>query len=150
MIWLAVKTRAEIATAVSVGSSMQTKDQQKALNYLEGIWKYLAMTWNEVTVIQSDTTTTTEWRLEITTDASHAPGGDRSRSGVVILLGGVVLHWHSGKQGLTAMSTCESEIEAAHVGMKIGMAIKALVEGAIRGKVKTVLIGNNQAAIRKL
>ena len=61
-----------------------------------------------------------------------------------------MLHWHSGKQGLTAMSTCESEIEAAHVGMKIGMAIKALVEEAICGKVKTVLIGDNQAAIRKL
>ena len=61
-----------------------------------------------------------------------------------------MLHWHSGKQQLTAMSTCESEIEAAHVGMKIGMAIKSLVEGAIRGKVNTVLIGDNQAAIRKL
>merc|ERR1712194_954770 len=132
LVWLAVKTRADIATAVSVGSSMQTKDPQRALDYLEKFWLYLAMTWNEVTVIKSDKTTP-DWRLEITTDASHAPGGDRSRSGVVILLGGVVLHWHSGKQGLTAMSTCESEIEAAHIGMKMGMAISPVFVNIFRG-----------------
>ena len=106
------------------------------------------MTWNEVAVIESNKDE--EWRLEITTDASHAPGGDRSRTGVVILLGGVVLHWHSGKQTLTAMSTCESEIEASHIGVKLGMTVRALIEEATNQPVKAALIGDNEAALRKL
>ena len=148
LMWLGIKTRPDIMTSVSVSSSMQTKDPSKTLEFVEGIWKYLAMTWNEVAVIQSNKEE--EWRLEITTDASHAPGGDRSRTGVVILLGGVVLHWHSGKQTLTAMSTCESEIEASHIGMKLGMTVRALIAEATRKPVKTALIGDNQAALRKL
>ena len=147
LMWLGIKTREDILTAVSIAASMQTKDPQMTLKYVEGIWKYLAMTWNEVKVIQPESD---EWKLEITTDASHAPGGDRSRSGVVILLGNVVVHCHSGKQSITAISTCESEIEASHIGLKLGMALRELIEEATREKIDTVLVGDNQAALRVL
>ena len=148
LMWLGIKTRPDIMTSVSVSASMQTKDPSQTLEFVEGVWKYLAMTWNEVAVIESNKDE--EWRLEITTDASHAPGGDRSRTGVVILLGGVVLHWHSGKQTLTAMSTCESEIEASHIGVKLGMTVRALIAEATKQPVKAALIGDNEAALRKL
>ena len=47
------------------------------------------------------------------------------------------------------MSTCESELEASHTGVKLGMAIKALVEDATKEESTTVLIGDNLAAIWK-
>ena len=147
LMWLGIKTREDILTSVSIAASMQTKNPEMTLKYVDGIWKYLAMTWNETKVIRLDETA---WRLEITTDASHAPGGDRSRSGVVILLGGVVIHCHSSKQSITAISTCESEIEASHVGLKLGMALRALIEEATGRVVETVLVGDNQAALRIL
>ena len=38
-----------------------------------------------------------DFDVQIAADASFAPGGDRSRSGVVIIVEGVVVHWTSNK-----------------------------------------------------
>ena len=67
-----------------------------------------------------------------------------------MLLGGMPIHCMSEKPDLTAISTCESEIEASLVGLRLGLALKALIEEALQQAVKTVLVGDNQAAIRSI
>ena len=114
LMWLAIKTRADIAATVSVASSLQSKNPTEALDVVAGVWRYLAMTWNEVSVLGSHEKSE-DLRLEIATDASLSPGGDKSRSGVVISLNSIPVHWSSSKQSLTALSSCESEISAAAV-----------------------------------
>eukprot|EP00975_Prorocentrum_lima_P026973 5673026-Prorocentrum_lima.AAC.1 len=60
-------------------------------------------------------------KVEISADASFAPGGERLSTGVVVNLFGVAVHWASVKQSLTALSSCEAELVAAVTGVKLGV-----------------------------
>eukprot|EP00975_Prorocentrum_lima_P024705 5191446-Prorocentrum_lima.AAC.1 len=46
--------------------------------------------------------------IEISADASFTSGGERSRTGVVVKVYGVIVHWVSVKQTLTTLSSCEA------------------------------------------
>eukprot|EP00975_Prorocentrum_lima_P063966 12894724-Prorocentrum_lima.AAC.1 len=59
-------------------------------------------------------------KLYISTNGSFAPGGARPRT-VVVKLCGVVVHWASVKQSLTALRYCEAELVAAITGVKLGL-----------------------------
>ena len=134
---------------MSIAASIQSKDPVEALRITDGCWKYLAMTWNEVVKVEPKGS----WgdlRLEIAYDASFAPGGDRSRSGVVILLNGQVVHHASNKQSLTSVSSCEAEINAGVMGLKLGLAIRNVVEEASRRDVAISLVGDNTAAVQSI
>eukprot|EP00975_Prorocentrum_lima_P033497 7025107-Prorocentrum_lima.AAC.1 len=54
--------------------------------------------------------------IEISADASFAPGGERSRTGVAVKVFGVVVHWASVKQSLNTLSSREAESVAAVTG----------------------------------
>eukprot|EP00975_Prorocentrum_lima_P044136 9254442-Prorocentrum_lima.AAC.1 len=54
-------------------------------------------------------------------DASFAPGGERSITGVVVKVFGVIVHWASVKQSLTALSSCKAGLVAAVTGVKLGL-----------------------------
>ena len=146
-MWLAIKTRSDIAAVTSIVASTQTLNPEEALKITEGVWRYLAMTWDVVNVIKP---TNGDLELEITTDASLAPGGDRSRTSVVVSLNGVVLCWQSTRQSIVAISSCESEINASVTGLKLGLAIRELLEEALPGKIPTKLFGDNTAVIKSI
>ena len=85
------------------------------------------------------------------TDASYAPGGDRSRSGTVIEVNGCLTHWASNKQSITALSSCEAELNATLTGIKLAIGIKALVEELCNYlQVKLQLRGDNYATLHSI
>eukprot|EP00975_Prorocentrum_lima_P037570 7901825-Prorocentrum_lima.AAC.1 len=61
-------------------------------------------------------------KIEISADASFAPGGERSITGVVavVRLFGVVVHW--------ALSSCEAELISAVTGVKEGLGVRQLLK----------------------
>eukprot|EP00975_Prorocentrum_lima_P071079 12935694-Prorocentrum_lima.AAC.1 len=59
--------------------------------------------------------------IETSADASFAPGGERSRTGVVVKVYGVIVHSASVKHTLTTLSSCEAELVAAVTGVKLGL-----------------------------
>ena len=62
--------------------------------------------------------------METWSDASFGQDdGDRSQHGVLLVLAGGVVSWHSSKQTLTAQSTAEAELIAAVEGMTLGRAL---------------------------
>ena len=66
----------------------------KDFNLIKGIWKYLTATvdyYLEYGPINAS-------RVAVFTDASFAPGGDRSRTGVVIFWKGGLVFWYTKKQ----------------------------------------------------
>ena len=73
-----------------------------------------------------------------------------SRTGVVISLNGMVVHWVSHRQSMTSLSSCESEIIAHATGFKLMIGIKNLIEEATRRHVNVTLEGDNMAAIHTL
>ena len=90
--------------------------------------------------------------LDIITDASFAPGGSKSRTGVVILLNGRLVHWTSSRQSMVTMSTCESELLAQLTGVKLGLGIHELVVEFLGGSrnVHINLKGDNMAAMHTI
>eukprot|EP00971_Amphidinium_carterae_P153282 3038746-Amphidinium_carterae.1 len=51
--------------------------------------------------------------LDVYADISFAPQGQKSHEGLVVVWGGNVLSWKSGRQSLTATSTSEAELLGA-------------------------------------
>ena len=146
--WLAIKTRPDIAASCSAAASLTCGCPKACIQMCIGIWKYVAATWHyKIIVSASDEGS---WTLLIATDASLGPGGGRSRSGVVVLLNGVPVHWASTRQSMTALSSCEAEVIAHVAGLKLGLAIRDMVEEASESKCQLEMIGDNMAAIATL
>ena len=57
----------------------------------------------------------------------HAPGGNASRTGLVVTLNDRVIHWTSNRQSCTTLSSCESEILAHITGFKAMIGIRDLI-----------------------
>ena len=73
-----------------------------------------------------------------------------SRTGVVIQVNGIVVHWASHRQSMTTLSSCESEIVAHVTGFKLMIGIRDLIEEATKTKMLITLEGDNMAAIHTL
>ena len=124
LIWIASKTRPDIAGAVSIAATLMTFNPEDGTTLIRGIWRYLAAT--------------TEYYLEyghvdfktvfVYTDASFAPGGDRSRTGVTVYWKGGLVFWFTKRQPLTTLSTPESELGGSIPGIKFGIGIKELTD----------------------
>ena len=71
--------------------------------------------------------------VDVATDASSAPGGDRSRSGIVVKVGNHIVHWATNRQTITAISSFEAELNATMVGIKIGIAIRDTLDEMVNG-----------------
>ena len=121
----------------------------QAMTMIRGIWRYLrkhssmALVYGKVDYSM----------VHVYTDASFAPGGDRSRDGVVIYWRGGLVFWYSKKQHLATLSTPESELGGCIPGIKFGIGINdlrnQLNEEADEGKSKNIfaLEGDNMATL---
>ena len=73
--------------------------------------------------------------LEIYADASHSPGGERSRQCVIVVWKGATILWEATRQPFTALSTAEAEligmIHAAQVGECVGPIIELVQEDIV-------------------
>eukprot|EP00975_Prorocentrum_lima_P070590 12932928-Prorocentrum_lima.AAC.1 len=67
-----------------------------------------------------------EVSIDISTGASFAPGGERSRTGMEVKLCGVVVHSACLKQSRTALRSCEADLVAAVTGVKLGLGVRQL------------------------
>ena len=87
--------------------------------------------------------------MTIASHASFCPGGDRSRTGIVILWMGSVVHWVCKKQTLATLSSCEAELSASAHGLKMGLGIRSVAEEMI-GRVLLELQGDNMAMLQTM
>ena len=149
--WVALKTRPDVACIAAIGASLQTRDPKETIRLMQGCWKYLSKTRGfHMRYDPADNRRTLSHEVEISADASFAPGGDRSRTGLVIKVNGMIVHWASKKQPLTSLSSCEAELEAAVMGSKFGCGVRDMVEELTETKIKMSLLQDNQACIRTL
>ena len=105
---------------------------------------------NEVLMISLEKGDAERNFLTVASDASFCPGGDRSRSGIIIKWCGSTIHWLSKKQSMTTLSTCESELYAAVLGMKIGVAIRDVLGELVDLEIPMKLQCDNLATVRTL
>ena len=157
LMWLTIKTRPDIGPIVGIAASSIAHNPEETLRLCVGVWKYLAMTADLGMIIEE----THERRLTrhelgdtpevlIASDASFAPGGGKSRTGVIIMVNGKIVHWTTCRQDRTALSTCEAEILAHRTGVQLGLCIRDLIQEATGGKVQIKMEGDNAGAVRSV
>eukprot|EP00439_Symbiodinium_sp_Y106_P058360 s2446_g8.t1 len=86
--------------------------------------------------------------LELFTDASHSPNGDRSMQAVFIVWRGVPVAWESTRQAFTTLSSAESELVCMVHGLQLAEAVQPLVDELVEQDSLISLLADNEAAIR--
>ncbi|CAE7437089.1 RE1 [Symbiodinium sp. CCMP2592] len=157
LMWIALRSRPDIAACLGVASTLITSRPSESLRLCKGIWRYLRSTWEKTLHYRygggpvnpggGDDTADAEWTFRIVSDASLAPGGARSRSGVALFLGDHLVYWKSQRQSIVAWSATESEIEATAVAIQEGIKIHAVLEELFACKIHLVANGDNAGAI---
>eukprot|EP00971_Amphidinium_carterae_P218180 4330931-Amphidinium_carterae.1 len=69
-----------------------------------------------------------ETSLEVYTDASWSPTGEKSPSGLCVYYRGNLVAWNSKRQSLVALSSAEAELIACVSGAQLGLCLRAQLE----------------------
>ena len=142
MMWLTTRTRPDIAACLGILASLMVRRPKEVKNHLVCLWKYLWTTKDHAmcTLPSPDAarklvvdnrsedmppsardgplSCSSPLAVQTYCDASFAPGGGRSRSGILVLLvdkftnRASALLWQSRRQTLTALSAPEAEVVA--------------------------------------
>ncbi|CAE7459070.1 GIP, partial [Symbiodinium sp. CCMP2592] len=115
VMWMAHKTRADVAYTSSLMASITLKAPYRCLDIGYKVLKYLYGTREEKLAIRNDGTS-----LILYPDAAFAPSSGRSHTGWLVCWGGTPICWRSGRQASITLSTAESELQAIIEGF-IGM-----------------------------
>ena len=159
LLWLSTRTRPDLAYVVARCGQQATKSPcfsialgRQALAYLRSTLDMgidvpfkVANTFADHSLIslpQADRV------LELLTDASHSPGGDRSMQAVFIVWRGVPVAWESTRQSFTTLSSAESELVCMVHGVQLAEAVQPLVDELVEQDSLVSLLADNEAAIR--
>ena len=147
--WLATRTRADIAAAVSRMSSMASLAPTAAMTLGKRILRYLIATADVGLVMNgpNEDEEEEEEKLRIYCGASFAPNGASSYTGIAVLWRGSLLLWRAVRQSMVAQSTAEAELQAMAAGLQLGQALQEEMMELLGRQVKLHLFGDNQAAI---
>ena len=119
LIWIALRTRPDIAWATSRATSLITHDPDTCFILVKHICQYLHYTLGYA-LRCVPTPPQSKHKLWVLGDASFAPTGEKSQQGLVYhditssqRKGGNLVQWQSSRQDLIAKSTCEAELIAS-------------------------------------
>ena len=148
LMWIALRSRPDIAACLGIAATQVSTHPAEALRITKGIWRYLRATWDVVVHYKSQEED--PWQLRIVSDASLAPGGARSRSGVALMFGSHLVGWKSQRQALVAWSATEAELDATALAFRDGIKLLATLESILGTKLKVLANGDNSGAIQLL
>ena len=163
LLWLSTKTRPDIAYAVSWLGSRASKCPRKVCQAGLQTLGYLKRTLGHGLLYKKcqeadrgpdgklafcrDANT-----LEVHSDASFGPGGERSHQGLLAVWAGGLIQWESKRQSFATLSSSEAEVTSYVDGMCLGDSVAVLVdifeEGRLTEKGIRVLYGDSQSGIQ--
>ena len=142
LLWIAQRSRPDISFPVAAMGSLLTKAAPRCITIGIKLLAYLQATMNYALCIQDSGPGLTAW-----SDASFAPTGERSHSGIVITWRGTVVGWRSSRQPFVCLSTAECELMASIEALVMAMSMRAITDQFEKGDSKIGLKVDNQAAI---
>ena len=111
IMYLSTCTRPDVAWALSKAAAFTAIPGPAHWKALKWILQYLKSTYNWSLTYRAGPEAT---KLQAYTDADHntCPETSRSTSGRVLILAGAAIEWSSKKQGISTLSTLQSEYVA--------------------------------------
>ena len=142
LLWLAQRSRPDIAYVVCAMSSLLSKAAPRCLQIAKRLRSYLQKTQGLALALRPCST-----EFEVYTDSSFAPEGARSHSGLVAVWLGSPVSWRSSRQPFVCLSTAECELLAATEGLVLARSIEAVISQLTPNLGQLTLRVDNQAAI---
>ena len=109
VMWMAHKTRADVAYTSCLMASITLKAPFRCLDIGCRVLRYLYATKEMKLAIRDDGSS-----LTLYPDAAFAPSSGRSHTGWVVCWRGTPICWRSARQGSVTLSTAESELQAIY------------------------------------
>ena len=158
LLWASVRTRPDIAFAVSIMGQQVTKRPKWVCQLGNHVLGFLKHTWDHCLLYPSEVgghghdgilqIPRHEGLLEAYTDISFAPNGNRSYQGILVSFAGAPVQWEANRQSFHTLSTAESELMAAIEGMSMTQSVEALLKVMYEERVhEKVLYGDNASTI---
>jgi hypothetical protein len=142
LVWVATRTRPDLAFTITKLASLITKDPQQVLDLTKHVWCYLAATADHGLQFCNDPD---EKQLNIYTDASF--GTETSMGCHLVMWGTAMLLWKSGKQAVVTASTAEAELVEVLEGALAGDAVRVVMEEALDTTARAISYTDNTAAL---
>eukprot|EP00435_Cladocopium_sp_Y103_P053777 s587_g17.t1 len=139
LLWLATKTRPDLAYGVSAMSRLMTRNPQKALEVGNVLLNYIKANpgdlhyfkhftndgWGERSQLKAQRS---QHSIEVFSDIAYAAGsGHRSVQGIAVFFSGSPVAWQSSQQPFVTHSTAEAELVSYCESLIIGRATEALL-----------------------
>ena len=159
LLWLSTRTRPDLSYVVSRCGQQATKCPSLSIALGRQALAYLMTTLDmgidvpfSVGSVFSDhgllALPRNERVIELYSDASHSPGGERSMQAIFIVWRSVPLAWEAARQPFTTLSSAEAELVSMIHGVQLCEAVQPLIEELTEGDTTISLLGDNEAAIR--
>ena len=144
LLWLSLRTRPDIAWAVSRIASLATEHPLEAWRRVKHVLQYLRWTLDFGMVF----TPHNDHHLYCFTDASLSPTGERSHQGIAIYWGPNLIAWQSNRQSLVATSSAEAELIACVAGAQLSQALQVQLGEYHQQSIPLSLRCDNSAVIQ--
>ena len=159
LLWIATRSRPDISFSVSKMGQMATKAPKITSEIGRQVLAYLNSTATlgieflfKAGAFFSEhgnlSLPRTDGTIEIYSDASHSPGGDRSTQCVIILWRGSPIVWESSRQPFTTLSSAESELVGMVHSVQLAESLQSLIDELLSVDSTMSLMGDNAAAVR--
>ena len=143
LLWLAQRTRIDIGFCVGLMASWVSRFPRQVTKVGSRVLEYLANTKGyRLSLVPGRTD-----GLRIYTDASFAPFGSHSISGIVLQYHECTVVWKSKRQSLVTLSTAESELCAGCEGVTLAQSLEALIAELEESSSCKNLMVDNTAAV---
>ena len=156
LLWLSIRTRVDLCYPVSKLAQWSTKDPEFTFRQALQVLGYLSVT-PSVGLVFAGSKDRDEHNLvgaqdymhvlQAYTDASHAPGGDRSHECTVLRCEGSAVGWVSTRQPFCTQSSCEAELLSTTTGSNYAVAHVGLARELWQHEPRVFVANDNLSAI---
>ena len=159
LLWLSIRTRPDISFAVSQLGRQVNKRPKWVVKTAQQVFGYLKGTETQhlsYGVCTSDDRGPEDdlpfhremQQVEMFSDISFAPAGERSLQGILGFYGGGLVQWEASRQAFVVLSTAEGELMSYLESMVMGDSLASLIEVVEGRKIgQKIIYGDNTAAI---
>ena len=155
--WIALRSRPDIAWAISRAASLITHDADLCFVRVKHICQYLQHTLSYA-LRYVPIPPLSKQKLWVLGDASFAPTGEKSQQGIVVYhgitsnsrMGGNLVQWRSSRQDLVAKSTCEAELIATSEALQQGENISIVISEMTNACCEIEVSSANAAALHMI
>ena len=116
LLWLSTRARPDLAYQVAHAASLAQAFPDEAFSEGKHILRYLRGSMDHMLKLTPHQSGDAKHQLVCFTDASFAPTGKSSPTGVLLQWHGVSVAWRASRTALVVLSVCEAEMVAIQYG----------------------------------